>query len=100
MTLKSLLIEHFDSNRERFKTDPHILINVAFIHGSEPAFAENVIGTEALRDGLQLVERKGDDVGVKQGILRRILEVPRRRGIAQIRYRPVVALLPLAVFRR
>lgn len=84
MTLKTLLVENFDGDRERLKADPDILINVPFIHSSKASFAENVIGAKALRDGLELVECKGNDMGVEHGVLPRVLEVPRRRGIAQI----------------
>lgn len=84
MTLKTLLVKNFNGDWERFKANPDIFVNVTLIHSSKPSLAEDVIRAKALCDGLKLEEREGDDMGVKHGVLSRVLEVARRRGIAQI----------------
>lgn len=84
VALEALFIEDLDGHRQRFKAHPHILVNVALVNCSEPSFAQDVVGPEALGDGLQLEKREGDDVRVEHGILPRVLEVAWSGRIAQI----------------
>lgn len=84
VALKALFIEDLDGHRERFQPHPHILINVALVHSPEASLAQDVVGPEALGDGLELVEGEGDDVRVEHGILPRVLEVAWSGRIAQI----------------
>ena len=100
MTLKTFLVKDFDSDRKRFKANPDIFINVTFIDSAKPSLAQNVIGAEALCDGLKLIKGKWNDMGIKHGILSRILEIARRWGIAQIWYWAMVILLLLTIFNR
>ena len=65
MTLKALLVEDLDSDRQRFEANPYILVNVTFVDGSESAFAKNVVRTEALGNSLQLVQSEGNDVSIE-----------------------------------
>lgn len=76
VSLETFLVENLDGNRERLKAKAEIVINVAFVDGAEAAFSEDVVGAEALGDGLELEESEGDDG-------RRSARVG-SRGIAQI----------------
>lgn len=75
VALKALLVEDLDGDGQRLEPNPHILVNVAFVHSPEPTFPQNVVGAEALGDGLELEEGEGDDVRVQHRILPRVLEV-------------------------
>lgn len=78
MALKAFLIEHLNSNRQRFESNPNILINVAFVHGPKTTFSKDVVRTEALGDGLELKESESNDVGVEQGVFTEVLKAARR----------------------
>lgn len=69
VTLTALLVEDLDSDWQGLQPNPDIVVYVALVNCAETTLAENVVGAEALGDGLQLVECKGDDVGVKHGIV-------------------------------
>lgn len=53
--LKALLVENLNGNGEGFEANPDILVDVTLVDGAETAFAENIIGAEALGDSLELV---------------------------------------------
>lgn len=86
MTLKSFFIQHFNSNRKRFKSNPNILINVAFINSTKPSFPQNIISAKAFRYGFKLVESESYNVSIKKRIII-VSVVPARRWtrLAQIR---------------
>lgn len=76
VSLETFLVKNLDGNRERLKAKAEIVINVALVDSAEAAFSEDVVGSEALGDGLELEESEGDDG-------RRSARVG-SRGIAQI----------------
>ena len=76
VSLETFLVKNLDGNRERLKAKAEIVINVALVDSAEAAFSEDVVGAEALGDGLELEESEGDDG-------RRSARVG-SRGIAQI----------------
>lgn len=61
MSLETFLVEDLDGDGERPEAKAEIVINVALVDGAEAAFAEDVVGAEALGDGLELEEGEGDD---------------------------------------
>lgn len=88
MSLKSFFIQNFNSNRKRFKSNPNIFINVAFINSTKPSFTQNIIGTKTLRYGFEFVERESYNMSIKKSIA--VISVdPARRWtrLAQIRSR-------------
>lgn len=64
MSLKALFVEDLDSNRDRFQSNPHILIYIPFVHRSKPAFTKDVIIAEALRDGLKFKQSEGNHISI------------------------------------
>lgn len=61
VSLETFLVKNLDGNRERLKAKAEIVINVALVDSAEAAFSEDVVGAEALGDGLELEEGEGDD---------------------------------------
>lgn len=61
VSLETFLVKNLDGNRERLKAKAEIVINVALVDSAEAAFSEDVVGSEALGDGLELEEGEGDD---------------------------------------
>lgn len=61
VSLETFLVQNLDGDGEGLETKAEIVINVAFVDGAEAAFAEDVVGAEALGDGLELEESEGDD---------------------------------------
>lgn len=76
VSLETFLVKNLDGNRERLEAKAEIVINVPLVDSAEAAFSEDVVGAEALGDGLELEESEGDDG-------RRSARVG-SRGIAQI----------------
>lgn len=60
VALEAELVEDLDSNGERFKAKADIVINVALVDSAKAALSQDVVSAEALGDGLQLVQGKGD----------------------------------------
>lgn len=54
VALKALLVENLNGNGKGFEANPDVLINVALVNGTKATLAENVVGAEALGDGLEL----------------------------------------------
>lgn len=61
VSLETFLVQNLDGDGERLETKAEIVINVSFVDGAEAAFSEDVVGAEALGDGLELEESEGDD---------------------------------------
>lgn len=61
VSLETFLVKNLDGNRERLEAKAEIVINVAFVDSAEAAFSEDVVGAEALGDGLELEESERDD---------------------------------------
>lgn len=83
VALEALLIEDFDSNRERLEADAEIVINVALVDGAKAAFSEYIVWAEALGDGLKLKQSERDDLGIRKRSAR-VVTKARSGWIAQI----------------
>ncbi len=77
VSLKALLVENFNGNREGFEANSDILIDVTLVDSAETTLTENIIGAEALGDSLKLVQCEGNNVSVEKSILSGVLKVAR-----------------------
>lgn len=68
VALKTLLVENLNSDRKRFKTNPHILINITFVNSPKSTLPQDVIGAEALCNSLEFIKSESNHMGVEDGI--------------------------------